>query len=127
MDHAVENCRNTGFSRTLFGRRRDVPEISASQFMVRQLGERLAMNTPIQGTAADIIKLAMIKVHDALERECPNSRLILQIHDELIIHARKDELEKVRHILKDNMRSAVDLAVKLEVSMDEGPTWFDLD
>ena len=126
MDNAVASCKATGVSKTLYGRRRDVPEINASQFMVRQLGERLAMNTPIQGTAADIIKLAMIKVYDALAKECPRSRLILQIHDELIIHAHKDELSKVREILEGNMRSAVDLAVKLEVSMDEGPTWFDL-
>ncbi len=95
--------------------------------MVRQLGERLAMNTPIQGTAADIIKIAMIKVYDALEKECPNSKLILQIHDELIINARNDELEKVREILADCMISAAELAVKLDVSMDEGATWFDLD
>ena len=126
MDNAVSSCKEKGFSRTLFGRRRDVPEISASAYMVRQLGERLAMNTPIQGTAADIIKLAMIRVYDALAKECPRSELILQIHDELIIRAHRDELEKVRHILRSCMETAVELAVRLEVSMDEGQTWFDL-
>ena len=126
MDNAVSSCKEKGYSRTLFGRRRDVPEISASAYMVRQLGERLAMNTPIQGTAADIIKLAMIRVYDALAKECPGSELILQIHDELIIRARRDELEKVRHILRSCMETAAELAVRLEVSMDEGQTWFDL-
>ena len=126
MDSAVAQCKDKGYSKTLFGRRRDVPEIKASAYVVRQLGERLAMNTPIQGTAADIIKLAMISVFNTLARECPKSELILQIHDELIIRAHVSELDKVREILRDCMENAVNLAVRLSVSMEEGPTWFDL-
>ena len=94
--------------------------------MVRQLGERLAMNTPIQGTAADIIKLAMISVFNALPKVSPGSRLILQIHDELIIQAVKEDAEKVRQLLRENMEAAAKLAVKLEVSMEEGSNWYEL-
>ncbi|MBQ4234310.1 MAG: DNA polymerase I, partial [Firmicutes bacterium] len=126
LDRSVEECRRTGCARTLYGRKREVPEIGASQFMVRQLGERLAMNTPIQGTAADIIKLAMIKVYDRLAEECPGSDLILQVHDELIINARKDQADKVRKLLVSAMEEAADLKVKLEVSLEEGDNWYQL-
>ena len=126
LDRSVEECRRTGRARTLYGRKREVPEIGASQFMVRQLGERLAMNTPIQGTAADIIKLAMIKVYDRLAEECPGSDLILQVHDELIINARKDQADKVRKLLVSAMEEAADLKVKLEVSLEEGDNWYQL-
>ncbi len=126
MDEAVAECRRTGVSRTLFGRRREIPEIRAAQFMVRQLGERLAMNTPIQGSAADIIKLAMIKVYEALQRECPKSKLILQVHDELIIQAHKSEKDRVKEILRECMQSAAELKVKLDVSMEEGDNWYEL-
>jgi DNA polymerase-1 len=126
MDGCKAEARETGSIRTLYGRKRDIPEIKASNFMTRQLGERLAMNTPIQGTAADIIKIAMIKVFDALARECRDSRLILQVHDELIIQASRDEAEKVRELLKKNMESAAQMAVKLDVSMEEGSNWYEL-
>lgn len=126
MNSCVENCRREGSIRTLYGRKRSVPEINASQYMVRQLGERLAMNTPIQGTAADIIKIAMIKVYDALRRECPDARLILQIHDELIIHAKKSDSEKVSALLRESMEGAAKLLVRLEVSQSEAVNWFDL-
>lgn len=123
LDKSVAECKEKGYVRTLYGRKRNVPEINASQFMVRQLGERLAMNTPIQGTAADIIKIAMKKVYNALG-ECPKSKLILQIHDELIILAHKEEAEKVRRILSDCMEHAADLSVRLDISLNEGENWY---
>ncbi len=126
LDSCITFAKDEGYVKTLYGRKRPIPEINASAYMQRQLGERLAMNTPIQGTAADIIKLAMIKVYDALKKECPKSRLILQIHDELIIHAHKDEAEKVKKLLKENMQNAAKLAVELEVSSEEGSNWYEL-
>jgi len=125
MDLKIAECKADGYARTLYGRRRAVPEINASQFMTRQLGERLAMNTPIQGTAADIIKLAMNSVYDAL-KDVPGSKLILQIHDELIIQARKEDGEKVRKLLSDCMHNAAKLAVKLDISLNTGENWYEL-
>ncbi len=93
--------------------------------MTRQFGERVAMNSPIQGTAADIIKLAMVKVHDRLFAEGLKSRLILQVHDELLIEAAEDELEKVHEILTYEMENATQLAVKLEIDMHDGKDWFE--
>ncbi|MBR3296958.1 MAG: DNA polymerase I [Firmicutes bacterium] len=125
MDGTIAECKKDGYVRTLYGRRRAVPEINASQYMTRQLGERLAMNTPIQGTAADIIKLAMNKVYDAL-KDVPDARLILQIHDELIIQARREDEEKVRELLSDSMQNAAKLAVKLDISLNTGENWYEL-
>ncbi len=124
MDASVENCRKSGEIRTLFGRRRRVPEINARQYMVRQAGERLAMNTPIQGTAADIIKIAMRDIADALKTECPGSELILQIHDELIVRAPKRHQDKAKRILEDCMRNAACLDVNLVVDLNAGENWY---
>jgi len=126
LDSCVADAKANGYVRTLYGRKRALPEINAGQYMVRQLGERLAMNTPIQGTAADIIKIAMNKVYDALEKECTDSKLILQIHDELIIQANKNELEKVQRILIDCMESAAELKVKLVAEENTADNWYDL-
>ena len=126
LDSCVYECRKTGEIRTMFGRRRVVPEINATKYMVRQLGERLAMNTPIQGTAADIIKMAMVLVRNRLVKECPEAKLILQIHDELIIDTPKDCMEKTQTILTECMENAVELAVKLEVSQNAAYNWYDL-
>ena len=126
LDKCIADAKADGYVTTMYGRRRPIPEINASQYMVRQLGERLAMNTPIQGTAADIIKIAMIKVYDALAKECPKSRLILQIHDELIIHAHRSESEKVKKLLEENMKKAAKLKVSLDVSSEEGTNWYEL-
>ena len=126
MDDCVSQCRQTGEIRTLYGRRRFVPEIRASQYVVRQLGERLAMNTPIQGTAADIIKMAMNRVYEALSKRCPKARLILQIHDELIIQAPESEKDLVFDILQDSMEHAAQLLVSLDVSRSIGHSWYDL-
>ena len=126
MDRQVAECKDTGSVRTLYGRKRDIPEIHATQYMVRQLGERLAMNSPIQGTAADIIKIAMIKVFDALAKEYPDARLILQIHDELIIQAPRKDAEGVAKLLKECMESAAELKVKLSVEENIADNWYDL-
>lgn len=126
MDDLVESCKKNGYVTTLMNRRRDIHEITASNYMVRQAGERLAMNTPIQGSAADIIKLAMIKVNDALYRQCSKSRLILQVHDELIIQAHRDELTTVQKLLVEDMESAAALSVILSVDLNTGESWYDL-
>lgn len=126
LDKQVSDCKKNGSVRTLFGRKRAIPEINASNFVTRQLGERLAMNTPIQGTAADIIKIAMNKIHDRLEKECPGSSLILQIHDELIIQAKKSEADKAAQILKECMEGAAELSVKLSVDTKSASNWYDL-
>ena len=126
MDRCVADCKATGEIRTLYGRRRSVPEIRASQFMVRQLGERLAMNTPIQGTAADIIKLAMIRTFAALKAECPEAELILQIHDELILRVPAEQEEKAKKILRESMENAACLDVKLDVDLNVGHNWYEL-
>ena len=126
MDAQVAEAKRIGSVRTLYGRRRTIPEIRSSQYMVRQLGERLAMNSPIQGTAADIIKIAMVKVYDALAENYPESRLILQVHDELIIRARKEDAEGVAALLKECMEGAAVLKVKLSVAENIADNWFDL-
>ena len=108
------------------GRKRMVPEIGASNFMVRQMGERLAMNTPIQGSAADIIKIAMILVYRELKERYPASRLILQVHDELIIDCRNEDLEGVKELLVRNMEAAMNLKVKLAAELNTGDSWYDL-
>ena len=126
MDRQVEFCRENGYVTTLMGRKRYIKEIKASAYMVRQNGERLAMNTPIQGSAADIIKIAMIKVYTAIREQNLKSRLILQVHDELIINTYKDEREIVEKLLVENMESACDMAVTLKADLNEGANWYEL-
>ena len=126
LDLLVETGKKTGVVRTLYNRIRPIPELKSSNFMTRQFGERVAMNSPIQGTAADIIKIAMNKVYYELEERGMRSRLILQIHDELIINAVPEELEQVKELLIRNMESAADLAVKLTCDMNQGTTWYEL-
>ncbi len=109
----------------MFGRRRPVPELSSSNFMQRSFGERVAMNSPIQGTAADIIKIAMIRVWKALRDSGLKSKLILQVHDELVIETYLEEEEQVRQILTENMKSAADLAVTLEIDLHTGMNWYE--
>ena len=107
------------------GRRRPMPELKSSNFMQRQFGERVAKNAPIQGTAADIIKIAMIRVSRRLKEEKLKSRLILQVHDELLLETAKDELEKVSRILEEEMTGAAKLAVRLEIDMHTGNSWYE--
>ena len=126
MDEQVAFCKDHGYVSTLLGRKRFIKEINASAYMVKQVGERLAMNTPIQGSAADIIKLAMIKVFQALREQGLKSRLILQVHDELIINTYPDEQEIVEKLLTENMETAYELAVKLKADLNEGNSWYEL-
>lgn len=125
MEDTIKNGTKNGYVSTLWNRRRNMPELQSSNFMQRAAGERAAMNMPIQGTAADIIKLAMIKVHRALQDGGYRSRLILQVHDELLIEAYKEEKEAVAKILKENMEHAADLLVPLDVDVHEGASWFE--
>jgi len=126
MDTQVLHCKENGFVTTLMGRKRTIPEITASNYMVRQLGERLAMNSPIQGSAADIIKLAMILVYKELLLKGYRSRLILQVHDELIIETYLDEKDEIKMMLQENMEDAMALKVKLAVGLNEGNNWYEL-
>lgn len=125
LDKMVDDARDKGYCETLFGRRRPVPELKSSNFNQRSFGERVAMNSPIQGTAADIIKYAMIHVYDALKTKGLKSKLILQIHDELLIETRNDEVEEVREILSREMQNACELAVNLEIDLHTGADWYE--
>lgn len=125
LDSTVEKAKKDGYVTTLFGRRRYIPEINSSNFMTRSFGERVAMNTPIQGTAADIIKIAMVKVHSELKRRNMRSRLILQVHDELIIETAVEEKEEVSSILTECMTRAASLKVPLVAETNLGKSWFD--
>jgi len=126
MDEQVEFCRENGYVTTVMGRKRHIKEIKASAYMVRQIGERLAMNTPIQGSAADIIKIAMIKVYNAIREQELKSKLILQVHDELIINTYVDEKELVEKLLVENMESAFALNVALKADLNTGENWYEL-
>ncbi len=125
MKESVEAGKRDGFVSTLMGRRRDLPELKSSNFNTRSFGERVAMNMPIQGTAADIIKLAMVRVHEALKKEGLRAKLILQIHDELIIDTPKEEAETVAAILRSCMENVIDLSVPLYADVKVGQSWFE--
>ena len=125
LDNTVEEAKKNGYIKTLYGRIRPIPELKSSNFMQKQFGERIAMNSPIQGTAADIIKIAMIRVHDRLIQEGLKSRLILQVHDELLIETAKEEKEQVIAILEEEMHNAARMEVDLEVGTESGDTWYD--
>lgn len=125
LDESVENAKEHGYAVTLYGRRRPVPELKSSNFMQRNFGERVAMNAPIQGTAADIMKIAMLGVNRELKNRNMKSRLILQVHDELLIEAYQDEVEEVQTILKDQMEHAAELKVPLIVDMHSGNNWYE--
>ncbi len=125
LDTQVEMAKKEGYTTTMFGRRRPIPEISSSNFMQRSFGERIAMNSPIQGSAADIIKIAMNRVHRRLEKENLKSKLILQVHDELLIETAEEEVETVSKILEEEMKGAANLAVELEVDSHAGKNWYE--
>ena len=126
LDKLVSSAKEDGYITTLYDRRRPIPELSSSNFMQRSFGERVAMNSPIQGTAADIIKIAMIRVNDRLCKEGLKSRLLLQIHDELLIETHESEVEEVKKILSEEMHGAAALNVPLEIDMNVGNTWYDV-
>lgn len=126
MNGEIKSVREKGFSETLLGRRRYIGDINATNFMVRKAAERLAMNSPIQGSAADIIKVAMINVFKRIKKELPEVNLILQIHDELILEGPQTSAEKMKKILVEEMENAVSLSVKLDANIEEGRSWYDL-
>jgi len=125
MNSIIETTRASGYVETMFGRKRSIPEITSSNFMLRAAGERMTRNTPIQGSAADIIKIAMVDVERKLRNEGLKSKLILQVHDELIIEAYEDEVEKVKEILTHSMENAANLSVPLVAEANCGKSWYD--
>ena len=125
LDGLVAEGKEKGYVTTMFGRRRPIPELKSGNFMQRSFGERVAMNSPIQGTAADIIKIAMNHVYKRIQQENLKSRLVLQVHDELLIETKKEELEIVSRILEEEMKGAAKLSVELEVDMHEGSNWYE--
>lgn len=125
MNEVVEEAKKNGYVKTLFGRRRYLPELSSSNGMLRAFGERVARNMPIQGTAADIIKIAMIRVYTRLKEENLNARLILQIHDELIVEAPENEKTKAELIVKEEMENACKMKVLLKIDAHSGESWYD--
>lgn len=124
MTNVVEEAKRKGYVSTEFGRRRYIPELSSKNYMIRKFGDRAAMNTPIQGTAADIMKIAMIKVYNELKRRNLKSKIVLQIHDELLIETLLEEIEEVKDILKESMENAANLLVPLSVEVEEGKNWY---
>lgn len=125
LDGCVKDAKEKGYVTTMFGRRRQVPELKSSNFMQRSFGERVAMNAPIQGTAADIIKIAMVRVDRRLKEEGLHSRLLLQVHDELLVETHLDEIERVKKILSEEMHGAARLSVPLEIDMKQGDNWYE--
>jgi len=125
LDNAVTEAKETGFATTLFGRKRPVPELKSGNFMQRAFGERIAMNSPIQGTAADIMKIAMIHVERRLLEAGLKSRIVLQVHDELLIETELTEIEQVKAILSEEMQGAANLSVPLAIGMEQGSNWFE--
>lgn len=124
MTDIVESAKNKGYVTTLYNRRREIPELSSKNYMIRKFGERAAMNTPIQGTAADIMKIAMIKVYNELKNRNLKSKIVLQIHDELLVETYLEEKEEVATILKECMENAASLKVPLKVEVEEGKNWY---
>lgn len=125
LTKVVEEAKENGYTTTIMGRRRYIPELNASNGMLRAFGKRVAMNAPIQGTAADVMKLAMIKVYERLKKDEPDSKIVMQVHDELIIEAPDERVESVKRILKEEMESAMELSVPLTVDVTSGKNWLE--
>jgi DNA polymerase-1 len=123
LDKRVADAKEKGYSVTMYGRRRPIPELKNSNFMMRQFGERVAMNSPIQGTAADIMKIALVNVNKALKEKGLKSKILLQVHDELLLETPNEEKEEVKKLVREEMMKAADLRVKLEVSVAAGENW----
>ena len=124
MDKTVEDGIKNGYVSTIFGRRRYIPELKASNKVMQAFGKRAAMNAPIQGAAADIIKIAMVKVYNRIKKEGLDGRLILQVHDELILEVKEADREKAEKLLKEEMENAVKLAVPMTADVHSGKSWF---
>lgn len=125
MTDIVEETKQKGYVETLYHRRRYVPELKSNNYMVRQFGSRIAMNTPIQGTAADIMKIAMINVYNKLKEDDLKSKIILQVHDELLIETLIEEKERVEEILKQEMENVIKLKVPLLADLSSGSNWYE--
>ena len=125
LEKVVEEATENGYTTTLYGRRRYIPELRMQNFNLRSFGKRIAMNAPIQGTAADIIKVAMIRVHSRLIKEGLDARLVMQVHDELIVEAPQAEEALVRTILREEMENAITLSIPLTVEVTSGKNWLD--
>ena len=125
MDKTIEQAHRDGYVKTLFNRIRIIPELQNKNYMIRQSGERMALNTPIQGTSADIIKKAMVDVQNKLKEKNLKSKMILQIHDELVLDTKKDELEEVKKILEESMENAYKLNVPLKVDINIGENLYE--
>ncbi|MCI9063862.1 MAG: DNA polymerase I [Clostridia bacterium] len=125
MNTSIENAKSLGYAETLFNRRRNIKELTSNNYMVRQFGERAAMNTPVQGTAADIMKIAMINVYNELKKKGLKSKIVLQVHDEMMIESPKDEVEEVKTLIKECMENAAKLDVPLVVDVSEAPNWYE--
>jgi DNA polymerase-1 len=125
MDDSIKKAQEKGFAETLFGRRRFLRNINSSNRVVRQFEERVAINMPIQGTAADLIKIAMIKIYNELEKRKAKTKMVLQVHDELLFDAHKDEVEELRPIIKKYMETAIPLDVPILVDTGVGENWLD--
>jgi DNA polymerase-1 len=123
IDRTIEQARASGFVTTLLGRRRYIPELASTSAPVRSFGERMAVNTPIQGTAADLIKMAMINIHDVIRARGLRSRMILQVHDELIFEAPDDEIEPLKGLVRHEMEGVLKLSVPIKVDMGAGKNW----
>jgi DNA polymerase-1 len=125
LDAVVKEAEELGYTTTMLGRRRYIPELKAAKAPLRAFGKRVAMNAPIQGAAADIMKLAMIKVYQALDRECPSARIVMQVHDELVIEVKDEDVELCRAIVRREMENAVTLSVPLTVDVTSGKNWLE--
>ena len=125
MKDVVAKAREHGFTQTLYGRKRYIPELTSSNFNIRQGAERIALNTPIQGTAADIIKLAMIRVYEALKNHYPQANLLLQVHDELIIECPEELADQVAELISKEMEQVASLSVPLIAEAKWGSSWYD--
>ena len=125
MDNTIKEAHVNGYVKTLFNRKRNIPELSNKNYMIRSSGERMALNTPIQGTSADIIKIAMVNIYNRLNKERLKTKLILQVHDELVLDAPKEEEEISTKILKEEMENAVQLRVPLTVDVHSGKNWYE--
>ena len=125
LEEVVRNAERDGYTTTIMGRRRYIPELKATQAQMKAFGKRVAMNAPIQGSAADIMKLAMINVHKAIKKKGLDAKLVMQVHDELILEVRDDQAELCRTLLKEEMEKAVTLSIPLTVDVTTGKNWLE--
>jgi DNA polymerase-1 len=126
LDEQIAQARRDGYVQTLLGRRRYIPELNSPETAIRQFGERMAVNAPVQGTAADLIKRAMVQLDDALERERLASRMVLQVHDELLFECARGELQRMMPLVRRVMEGAIELTVPVTVTLKTGPNWLEL-